>query len=53
MRHFHMFVFLVQLWLFTAETFVVLRHAMILCGFIVGQANDSEDVKSVDIVCPV
>lgn len=53
MRHFHVFVFLVQLWLFTAETFVVLRHAVILCVFLVRQANDSEAVKSVDTVCPL
>lgn len=35
------------------ETLVVLRYAVILHGFVVRQANDSEAVKSVNIACSV
>lgn len=53
MWHFHVFVFLVQFWLFTVETLVVLSYAAILSVSVVRQANDSEAVKSVNIVCSV
>jgi len=53
MWHFHPFVFLLRFWLFTAETFAVLRAAVIPCGFVVRQANDNEAVKSVSVVCSV
>lgn len=53
MWHFHVFVFLVQFWLFTLETLVVLSYAAILRVSVVRQANDSEAVKSVNIVCSV
>lgn len=53
MWHFHVFVFLVQFWLCTAETFMVLHYTVILRGFVVRQAKDSEAVRSVNVVCSV
>lgn len=53
MWHFHVFIFLVQFWLRAAETFMVLRYAAILPGFVVRQANNGHAVQSVSAMCSV